>query len=377
MRSGSTPTDSQPPPKPPAIPGRPPQTPPGEADNPSLAKRVESLKNEVASVVKNTEWPTESTDAAAGLLNTINSSPEISHNLARMNQELQKLVERYIQTLDDVRIQLKDASSKSGMKRWKFLQRIKSLTSNRPSKCTLLLQTCQDDISKAMGALHKRLDHERVTDKEGVNGPVSQSEAQFDSKLQSLAQQVPTGTAERELTTDDSTANILPSEQPASNTSKAPKNQSPISDKTLSIARKTFKSVEIGSGAIPLIGSYVGAAAKVGLAFVEMLRTMDRNHILAIDLGDHTSKLTKLLENFQEKSSTDEQDIAAQIKGLHEELTGVKTKVEEWSALGQFGKAFSARDHAEALKDYQGILQTAREEMQVRGKLSSGDAVGY
>ncbi|KIO18779.1 hypothetical protein M407DRAFT_31569, partial [Tulasnella calospora MUT 4182] len=102
---------------------------------------------------------------------------------------------------------------------------------------------------------------------------------------------------------------------------------------------------------------------------------MDRNHSLAADLGDHTSKLTKLLENFEEKSSADEQDIATQIKDLHEELGRVQKKVEAWSTSGQFGKAFSARDHAEVLKDYQGVIQTARDEMQLLVSVDSRNII--
>ncbi|KIO17480.1 hypothetical protein M407DRAFT_32847 [Tulasnella calospora MUT 4182] len=293
--------------------------------------------------------------------------------MAHMTQELRNIVERYIQILDEVRIRLKDASSKPEMKRWKFLQRIKSLTSNRPSKCTLMLQTCQDDVSKAMNALNERLDVERAKEKEGMDGLVSLPQVQSQPNPQSVAQGLPTGTAEHELASEHSTRSLLAAKP--SNTPKDSKSRSPISDKTLTIARKTFKTVEIGSGAIPVVGNFVGAAAKVGLAFVEMLQNMDRNHSLAADLGDHTSKLTKLLENFEEKSSADEQDIATQIKDLHEELGRVQKKVEAWSTSGQFGKAFSARDHAEVLKDYQGVIQTARDEMQLLVSVDSRNII--
>lgn len=40
-------------------------------------------------------------------------------------------------------------------------------------------------------------------------------------------------------------------------------------------------------------------------------------------------------------------------------------KVKEWESLGRFSKAFNSRDHAEALKGYQGTIQTALEEIQV------------
>ncbi|KAG8917166.1 hypothetical protein FRC01_002629, partial [Tulasnella sp. 417] len=164
-----------------------------------------------------------------------------------------------------------------------------------------------------------------------------------------------TGSPHHGTTTDDSTPSIAPLQQSELKIRKDDKERGPISDATLAIARKTFKSVEIASGAIPVAGSYVGAAAK----------TMDRNQSLAVDLGDHTSKLTKLLENFQHRSRADEQNVVGQIiKDLHGELDRIKEKVDEWSLVGQFKKAFSARDHAEALKEYQGVLQTTREEIQ-------------
>ncbi|KIO17486.1 hypothetical protein M407DRAFT_32853, partial [Tulasnella calospora MUT 4182] len=273
MISGSTPIDSQPPPKPaPVIPGPPLRTPPGDVPRPNLGAIVEFLENEVALIVKNTDWPAESADAAKGLHNAISSSPDTYYYMAHMTQELQNLVEQYIQTLDDVRIRLKDASSKPEMKRWKFLQRIKSLTSSRASKCTLLLQTCQDDASKAMNALNQRLDYERAKEKESMDDLLSPPQVQSQPNLQSVAQELPTSTAEHGLASEHSTPSLLAAEQPLSNAPKDLKNRGPIGDKPLTIARKTFKTVEIGSGAIPVVGSFVGAAAKVGLAFVEMLQ---------------------------------------------------------------------------------------------------------
>ncbi|KAG8918051.1 hypothetical protein FRC01_002067, partial [Tulasnella sp. 417] len=213
-----------------------------------------------------------STDASKCLLDAINSSPDIPDNTAGMKQELQILVEEYIRILDDIRIRLKDASSRSEMKRWKFLERIRSLGSNRPSKCTLLFQTCQDDVSKIFEALNDRLDVERARQKEGQEGLGSPPHAQLYSAVQSHTLDPQTSTSPKETAADDSDLQS-PSPQPLqSSTTQDHQKRSPISDTALTIARKTFKSVEIASGAIPVAGNYVGAAAKVGLAFVEMLQ---------------------------------------------------------------------------------------------------------
>lgn len=93
------------------------------------------------------------------------------------------------------------------------------------------------------------------------------------------AQDLATDTAESGSTSDVLNPNpLIPRGSPL-NTPKDQKSRAPISDGALSIARKTFKSVEIGSGAIPIVGTYVGAAAKVGLAFVETLQV---RHIASI-----------------------------------------------------------------------------------------------
>lgn len=42
-------------------------------------------------------------------------------------------------------------------------------------------------------------------------------------------------------------------------------------DRLLGEAKKTFEVVEAGSEAFPVIGRFVGVAAKVGLAFVKMV----------------------------------------------------------------------------------------------------------
>lgn len=50
-------------------------------------------------------------------------------------------------------MRLKDASSKQGVKNWKIYQTIRSIASKRPSKCTLLFQTCQDDVAQVANSL--------------------------------------------------------------------------------------------------------------------------------------------------------------------------------------------------------------------------------
>lgn len=64
-------------------------------------------------------------------------------------------------------------------------------------------------------------------------------------------------------------------ERPQPYTPQDRKERSPNNDGALILARKTFNSMEIAAGAMPVVGGYVGAVARVGLAFVEMLQVSD------------------------------------------------------------------------------------------------------
>lgn len=89
---------------------------------------------------------------------------------------------------------------------------------------------------------------------------------------QALVPDHQTSAAKRGSATDCSITSSFMPEGSLLNTPENQKVGSSISGEALSIARKTFKSMEMGSGAIPVVGSYIGAAAKVGLAFVETLQ---------------------------------------------------------------------------------------------------------
>lgn len=60
-------------------------------------------------------------------------------------------------------------------------------------------------------------------------------------------------------------------QDPPTEPPEADESRSPIRDGFIIAARKTFKTVEAVSGAIPGVGDFVGVAAKVGLAFVNVI----------------------------------------------------------------------------------------------------------
>lgn len=70
----------------------------------------------------------------------------------------------------------------------------------------------------------------------------------------------------------------------------------------LGVARTTFETIEAISGTIPVVGSYVGAGAKVGLVVVQMIQGMDGNKEMVTELETRIEGLSDLLGHFKSRS---------------------------------------------------------------------------
>ncbi|KAG8934821.1 hypothetical protein FRC00_011825, partial [Tulasnella sp. 408] len=201
--------------------------------------------------------------------------------------------------------------------------------------------------------------------------------------------------------TRNSTANPAPRGASTSSPSDR-KEKRPVSAQVLNAAGKIFSAVDTVSGFIPIVGSYVGAAAKVGSAVVEMvqvssspllsfvpaltsgLQKMDENEEIAKNLENRASKLSGLIGRFKEQSArTGGEDIKAQINELERfavficsgadiiaanisssEITDIQKQVNEWKSTGKLEKAWSATDHGDAFKAYETTVGNSLAEMQ-------------
>ncbi|KAG9043282.1 hypothetical protein FS837_009781, partial [Tulasnella sp. UAMH 9824] len=286
-----------------------------------LHQKIAFLKSAVVSILSRTEWPGESKAAATSLLNTVKALPDIPNTTTSSSEKLQSLTEQYIQVLEDVCARLKDASSKTGMEKWKFLQQIKSLASNRPSKCALVLKTCQADVSESVNALEEYFNQEREVGLETARAlPEVQTRVALPGTegLHTSAPNLQMNPSQSTAALEHSPFHTSLNRTSDSGAPKGQKSAGPIHSEALGVARKIFNGVEIVSGSIPVVGSYVGAVAKVGLAFVQTLETMDKNDNLAEDLGTQTAKLSGLLEGFLKKPNSDQgKDIADYVNDLH------------------------------------------------------------
>ncbi|KAG8937584.1 hypothetical protein FRC04_010603, partial [Tulasnella sp. 424] len=134
----------------------------------------------------------------------------------------------------------------------------------------------------------------------------------------------------------------------------------------LSGAKTTFNVVEGISGTIPVIGSYVGAAAKVGAAIVEIVQKMGSNKETADGLDSNAQQLSDILKLFENGMVDQPKDGLTKIfNDLQRELQGVQRKIEEMNKSGVLQKAFSAKDRADELRGYQETIRTASEQLQL------------
>ncbi|KAG8910552.1 hypothetical protein FRC00_008007, partial [Tulasnella sp. 408] len=193
-------------------------------------------------------------------------------------------------------------------------------------------------------------------------------------------------------TAQNSTAHPPPPEMSASSPSFEKKKRS-VSAGVLNAAGKIFTAVDTVSGLIPIVGSYVGAAAKVGSAVVEMVQKMDENEEIAKNLEKRASKLSDLIECFKEQSArTGGKTFKAQINELERfavlicfradmlaanispsEISDIQKQVDEWKSTGKLKKAFSATDDSDALAASVKAVETSLAEMQALVSLNITD----
>ncbi|KIO20968.1 hypothetical protein M407DRAFT_29410 [Tulasnella calospora MUT 4182] len=217
---------------------------------------------------KNTNWPSQSKEVANNLLQTINDLPDIPLD-ASVTIFKDTLVE-FIRRPREV----KEASEKYGRKDLGLLGGIKDkLRSRRRGGCTATLQACRDDIESASANLRgsgtpSELQPQPNTPLFRVDYPPEPFEP---------SRTLQTTPAERTVGSEHGTSHptFLPDSSP--NPPKKEESRCKIRDGALIAARGTFKAVEAMSGAIPVFGGFVGIAAKIGSAFVNMIEIMDKN----------------------------------------------------------------------------------------------------
>ncbi|KAG8914049.1 hypothetical protein FRC01_004247, partial [Tulasnella sp. 417] len=280
-----------------------------------------------------TDWPPRSKAAAGDLLQAIKHSPftqTLSEDTIGIPEDLRDALEQFTRVLQEVSTKLTKAASKYGTRRRGVRDRIKYyLAMLRGSRCTQVLQTCEDDVSKASTSV--RGVQSSAVSTGGVEGrPIVPTDEQNGSAPHTRVTQEVNSTPANQSPPPEVPASVPTlhpppkQDQPTDVSTEQPKDTG--CRKALEIARKIFSSLNMASGAIPVFGDCIGAGAKVGLTCVEMAevqsfvgrilrscltstsKVMYDNKDTAEGLMARTTELSKLLEPFEDGSYKPERE---------------------------------------------------------------------
>ncbi|KAG8951751.1 hypothetical protein FRC04_005772, partial [Tulasnella sp. 424] len=139
-----------------------------ESNQVSIIENIESLKDDILSILKGTVWPSRSTDAARDFIRIIESASSLkdmpkeeTHIPAKHRDSL----ERFIGVMRSVQPRLKDAATTHGAKDDKFFSNMKKRIRHPidRSKCTQVLESCRNDARNALATLPDNWNHTAAT----------------------------------------------------------------------------------------------------------------------------------------------------------------------------------------------------------------------
>ncbi|KAG8914458.1 hypothetical protein FRC00_013490 [Tulasnella sp. 408] len=354
--------------------------------NTSFHKRLKDARSVAVAILEDTTWPPRSQAAAQQLLQSINNSPYaeiISDDNTHVPEDIREAVEQFTKVLKEVSTKLEKVASKYGVRKRGVRERIKYFVSMlRGGRCTQVLETCEDDVSKASTSVRNSIDQ---TDQASA-----MSNSGADRGI-SVAMGEPDRAAAPAKDTHEAAAGHVDQPAapqtpgPASISQPSPETKQPAGvpadqpkgtglRKALDAASKIFSTVEAVSGPIPLVGQYIGAVAKVGVTCVEMAQVMYDNEDVAEELIFRTDKLSTLLQPFAQRSYEPEKEEATKlVQELQRQLQLVRSEIARLQSDGNFTKFVSSGERFESLKDWDEKIRTTMNDIQLVINLQSAD----
>ncbi|KAG8920794.1 hypothetical protein FRC01_000585, partial [Tulasnella sp. 417] len=255
-----------------------------------LIDRLEAAKKEAIAILQDpSTWPSDSTVLVKELLEMIRNAPTLQDERLRslsITSQAQGSIEGFTSVMEDVSARLNKTYRKYGSNR-ELSDVIKyPFASLSKDGCPTALLKCKNDVAKALTSLRDRLEDSATASKDSrlirtsstngftVEHSVGSGYPENDTGTTSVFNAPTTEPILSE--TPDLTAST---QQPTSNEQSAlPTDQHQLGEaaarrrERLDIACTTLEAVETISGTIPVVGSYIGAGAKVGLAVVKMIQ---------------------------------------------------------------------------------------------------------
>lgn len=343
----------------------------------NLGGKGNEARNFAISILKDTDWPKEVANDVQALINTIEMLPDlekISKDESQIPAEVKVSIKLLLKELESVRTRLEGESKKYGTKKKGFRKDLKKLFSRTdPSECSQVLKGCRNDVAESSATVNSLLSAPRTE-----NGEVSSQVAEGPTRDTSggvpgtlLPPAAPTLTPNALLPV----MNPVESNNPPFGSAPTPgvsqlanpsKQIGSWRGELLNGANKALKLAEGLSGALPVVGSYVGAVAKVGLTVVEMVQVMDDNDETAKRLGTHVCRLSNVLERFSNQPRQPETGQTANgMEDLQQALRDVRHEIAEQQSQPGMKKFWNSSDQSGSLKNLQDRVRAALEEIQL------------
>ncbi|KAG9029331.1 hypothetical protein FS837_003594, partial [Tulasnella sp. UAMH 9824] len=366
---------------------RPSSAPPSNSQAPGppdLGGQVDDARKSVLSILKGTDWPKEASYDVQDLVREI-EAPLALNKLPKeeieMHEQLKTAIHQLFGHLESARTRLQGESEKYGTKKKGFRKSVKMFFSpNDPIQCREVVRACRADIVGSSTRVNNLLDSLEVEKEQRLSRAIGdESNRRLGTHAtQPASRSTPHVNVQNDITETAAPPNSPPDQSPPQSnqrpTSKAGKQKgSSTRGEWLNSANKAFKIAEGASGALPVVGSYVGAVAKVGLTVVEMVQTMEGNDEAAERLGNHVWRLSNVLERVSKHSQGSEKtqtidgmnELQHPLKKTFRELHSVQQQITELQAQRGMKKIWSSNDNAGSLKNLQEQVRASLEEIQV------------
>ncbi|KAG8899863.1 hypothetical protein FRC00_000789 [Tulasnella sp. 408] len=229
-------------------------------------------------------WPKDSTILVKELFEIISNAATLQETTFKspfITIEAQGSIESFTRVMEDVCARLNKAYKKYGSNRELSDVIRHPFSSLSKDGCATALLKCKDDVGKALTSLQNHLKDDPASEHPldvqvdgGAHTPNSAPNHPTSSASITPAPPGPSTQPNLSSSTDeDGTAQQrTPSALEASSSDQSQEQATVRRRERMGVARTTFETIEAISGAIPVVGSYVGAGAKVGLAVVKMIQ---------------------------------------------------------------------------------------------------------
>ncbi|KIO16523.1 hypothetical protein M407DRAFT_33838 [Tulasnella calospora MUT 4182] len=325
--------------------------PPSRASQTSSHRRIQwenivEIHADILEVLKETHWPHHSEDTVKRLITVVNRVPTAKSPAQDDETREHADLDQLDSLLRSVKTKLDTAAGRHGA-----YTGIGSYV-HRSEGCNQVLSACRKEVLDVLR-----------TFRTGELNRSSSSLGRGSSPDSTGGRSDPTSRSDQHSASAHEAASTLNGKSAVKNDLNA---SSARRKELLDATNKTFKGVEMVSGNLPIIGSYIGAAAGVGVACVEIAQLMDSNEEEAKMLQARITRLSEILRPFESRSANNDQLRSIKvIEYLQRELQGIHEEIKVLNSSSTFAKTRPSSHHADSLKGFQENVRVTLEELQV------------